>query len=92
MWENLQQKTKTFRAENSYWREMLCNACWQAFRQKSEVIAHQNIHTAEKPHRYSICGKSFARKSHLRLHHLIHTGEKPIYELTVGRPSLAGQM
>ncbi|VCW70882.1 unnamed protein product, partial [Gulo gulo] len=43
-------------------RNYVCTECWQAFRQKSELITHQKIHTAEKPHGNSICGKSFARE------------------------------
>ena len=94
-WENPHQKIKTsFIPDNSHWRETVCTECLQAFRQKSEVITNQKIHTAEQSHGYSIWRESFARKSHLQLHHLTHTGEKPrpTYELIARRLSLTGQI
>lgn len=93
MWENPHQKRKIFIQENSYWREILYLHCMLADLQaEDKVITHQKTHTAQKPQGCRICGNSFNRKAHFQLHRLIHTGEKPIYELTVGRTSLTGQM
>jgi uncharacterized Zn-finger protein len=51
------------------------------------LVAHQKIHSGEKPYEYSDYGTSFPSKSQLREHSKTHTGKKPIPAQDVGRSS-----
>uniref|UniRef100_A0A5F8GD11 C2H2-type domain-containing protein n=1 Tax=Monodelphis domestica TaxID=13616 RepID=A0A5F8GD11_MONDO len=45
--------------------------------QKSELTAHQRIHTIENYYECKQCGKAFTKQSYLAKHQRIHSGEKP---------------
>ena len=75
-------------SENSFRRETLhMHWCRQAFIPKTHLVAHQKIHSGEKPYEYSDYGTSFPSKSQLREHSKTHTGKKPIPAQDVGRSS-----
>ncbi|NWR26440.1 ZSC20 protein, partial [Emberiza fucata] len=47
----------------------------QSFSQISELVAQEQLHDGEKPHKCLECGKGFRLCSHLISHQMIHTGE-----------------
>jgi uncharacterized Zn-finger protein len=63
-------------------KELLCRVCGKACPSKSKLIAHERIHSGEKPYACDICKKGFAENSSLTKHKRTHTGEKP-YECVI---------
>ncbi|XP_034397984.1 zinc finger protein with KRAB and SCAN domains 8-like [Cyclopterus lumpus] len=62
-----------------------CDTCGKSFQFKSNLYAHNKIHTDERPHSCNVCGKRFRQTSVLKAHTRIHTGEKPYSCKTCGR-------
>jgi uncharacterized Zn-finger protein len=57
--------------------QLFCEMCKKGFREKSDFIAHVQMHTGMKVHLCNICGKCFRDRYKLMRHMIIHTGEKP---------------
>ncbi|NXN55683.1 ZN777 protein, partial [Rynchops niger] len=57
-----------------------CPECQKAFKLKTGLLNHQQIHSKKsQPSSYicTDCGKSFARHADLIRHQRTHTGERP---------------
>ncbi|TRY94486.1 hypothetical protein DNTS_004622 [Danionella cerebrum] len=55
----------------------VCKFCGKAFKGLSNLVAHQRVHTGERPFKCETCGKLFAEAGNLKKHQRVHTGEKP---------------
>nr|XP_060615540.1 zinc finger protein 250-like [Anolis sagrei ordinatus] len=62
-----------------------CLECGSRFSRKSNLTAHQLVHTEGKPFQCLECGKHFRWKQKLTQHQVIHTGEKPFHCLECGK-------
>nr|XP_055062375.1 zinc finger protein 62-like [Misgurnus anguillicaudatus] len=54
-----------------------CSRCGKIFNSQSDLRAHMQIHTEERPYSCDQCGKTFTQKGSLNVHKKIHTGERP---------------
>lgn len=55
----------------------VCRFCNKGFAKASTRVAHERVHTGERPYPCSFCSKSFTMASSRRTHERIHTGERP---------------
>ncbi|XP_061882770.1 zinc finger protein 888 isoform X2 [Entelurus aequoreus] len=62
-----------------------CGHCDKCFPHLSNLKAHLQIHTGERPFCCSLCGRSFTKLSNLKAHRRVHTGERPYCCLACGK-------
>ncbi|KAM5126063.1 uncharacterized protein ACMZJ9_021776 [Mantella aurantiaca] len=74
------QEARTFLEYNpnplSVKKPFQCQRCEKSFNCSSHLIAHQYVHTRERPY-VCECGKSFTQSSNLFRHQRAHRGERP---------------
>ncbi|KFZ49315.1 Zinc finger protein 354C, partial [Antrostomus carolinensis] len=54
-----------------------CEKCGKNFKERSNLISHQHVHTGVKPYKCPLCEKSFCKISSLLSHQRVHTSTKP---------------
>lgn len=62
-----------------------CGQCERCFPHPSNLKAHLQTHTGERPFCCSLCGRSFTKLSNLKAHRRVHTGERPYSCLACGK-------
>ena len=62
-----------------------CQHCAKQLRNNSERIAHERVHTGEKPFACKFCDKKFCQKRRAARHERVHTGGQPHACVTCGK-------
>lgn len=62
-----------------------CGQCGKCFPHPSNLKAHLQTHSGERPFCCSLCGRSFTKLSNLKAHRRVHTGERPYCCLACGK-------
>ncbi|XP_053546580.1 zinc finger protein 93 [Bombina bombina] len=58
-------------------RELRCSLCFETFQYVSELMFHEQTHSASNHFECQLCGRQFQSTSNLKDHYNVHTGERP---------------
>ncbi|XP_025413861.1 zinc finger protein 568-like [Sipha flava] len=69
--------TERFLAQHLAPDRKRCRVCCKRFRNTSNVVSHERVHTGEKPYACPVCRKAFAQMGNLRTHQRSHASDRP---------------